>query len=330
MSGCTANGKTILKSLINLVLGDYFLTYESTLLTNKRPPPSAPCPDIVRLYRKRFVIGSEPEAELKINSGMYKTISDKEVITARNLNDSEYYDILPTYKIAMLCNQIPVFDKDDAAVWDRTVCIPFNMTFVENPKKENERKRDPDLDEKLVLWKQDFMLLLIEYYKLYCEEGLKPTADIKSFTKQYEQSNDIYLDFINERTEKSETHVHVTVLYTIFKDWYWNSYNKIAAISRNVFVAGIKKHFDIAEQVRVGTKVTSGIKNLNVKESEDNKKNINNLYLDFDDISDEYEININDLHSDSDDSSNESNDSSNQSDDNSDESDDTNDESEDD
>ena len=47
------------------------------------------------------------------------------------------------------------------------------MTFVENPKEENELPLDKNLKQKLEEWKQDFMLLLIEYCRNYIKHGLK-------------------------------------------------------------------------------------------------------------------------------------------------------------
>ena len=38
------------------------------------------------------------------------------------------------------------------------------MTFVENPKEENELPLDKNLKQKLEEWKQDFMLLLYTFF----------------------------------------------------------------------------------------------------------------------------------------------------------------------
>ena len=69
------------------------------------------------------------------------------------------------------CSESPAFAK-------RLKIIPFGTEFVENPTKPNEKKIDIDLSSKLPLWKQDFMLLLIEYYKIYLTNGLVITDNI--------------------------------------------------------------------------------------------------------------------------------------------------------
>ena len=69
----------------------------------------------------------------------------------------------------------------------------ISITFVDNPKNDNERKIDKTIGKKLKLWKQDFMLILIKKYKKYCKEGLIATKNILKFTKNYKETNDIYL-----------------------------------------------------------------------------------------------------------------------------------------
>jgi putative DNA primase/helicase len=261
LSGITANGKSVFKHLIKLTLGEYFFSYESTLLTSSRPQSHAAGPDLLRLNKKRMGIGSEPEAGKKINSGLYKLLTGKEMITARDLNSSKYVNINPTFKMTLECNKIPIFDEHDEAIWSRTVCLNFPITFVDNPKGKNEKKKDPDLSEKIELWKQDMMLYLIEMYYKYLEEGLELTKNIKEFTKSYKETNDIYLEYINERTQKANTNIHTSTLYKDFKKWFESNNPGTSVPNNRNFVAGIKKVVDI-KKVRVGTKISLGVEKL--------------------------------------------------------------------
>ena len=47
-------------------------------------------------------------------------------------------------------------------------------------------------------WKQDFFLLLIDYYKKYEDDEnlMKPTANILNWTNQYKENTDIFLAFL--------------------------------------------------------------------------------------------------------------------------------------
>jgi hypothetical protein len=66
------------------------------------------------------------------------------------------------------------------------------------------RKKIVNINENFINWKQDLMLLLIEHYKIYKENGLKPTKNILEWTNKYKEDTDTYLQFINECTIKSE------------------------------------------------------------------------------------------------------------------------------
>jgi phage/plasmid-associated DNA primase len=260
LSGNMRNGKTKYKDLVDMTLGQYFVTFTSELLTMPRPAPGCPAPELMAFINKRFGLGSEPGANDKINTGFYKFFIGNETYPARGLYDKTIISINPTHKIGILCNKIPAFDdNNDPAVWARTRCIEFPITFVNDPKNPNEKKIDKTIGEKLKLWKQDFMLLLIKKYKCYCEEGLIETKSIMKFTQNYKESNDTYLQYLEERTEKSDKHIHTSVLYADFKNWFAENNPRTKIPSNRVFVANLRNHL-VLEQVRVNNKNTLGIK----------------------------------------------------------------------
>ena len=65
------------------------------------------------------------------------------------------------------------------------------------------------------------MLLLMEYYKNYNENKiLMLTENILEWTNQYKEDTDLYLSFLNECTEESDTHISTIELYEKFKSWF--------------------------------------------------------------------------------------------------------------
>jgi phage/plasmid-associated DNA primase len=93
----------------------------------------------------------------------------------------------------LLCNDVPQFDnQNDHAMWERCRYINFPITFVDEPKHDNQKKIDYNLSDKLVHWKEDFMLLLIDYYKLYIKEGLLPEQSVLKFTNEIKDEQNIY------------------------------------------------------------------------------------------------------------------------------------------
>ena len=97
----------------------------------------------------------------------------------------------------------------------------FNTEFVNDPKNDNQKKIDVNINKNFEFWKLDFMLLLIEYYKKYTEtHELKPTNEILKWTNQYKENTDLYLQFLNECTEFSEIHIKTCDMYESFKFWF--------------------------------------------------------------------------------------------------------------
>ena len=88
---------------------------------------------------------------------------------------------------------------------------------------------------------------------------MKETKEILRFTKDYKDSNDIYLQYLTERTEKSDKHIHTSILYADFKRWFVENNQKTRIPSNRVFVSNLRNHV-ILEQVRVDNKNTLGIK----------------------------------------------------------------------
>ncbi len=93
-----------------------------------------------------------------------------------------------------------------------------------DPKKDNQKKINTDINENFNSWKLDFMLLLIEYYEKYTEtKNLTPTENILKWTNQYKENTDLYLSFLNECTEESTTHLKCSELYECYKFWFKNN-----------------------------------------------------------------------------------------------------------
>lgn len=269
-SGKTRNGKSKLRDVIRLTLGEYYDSISSNLLTDRRPPSTAPQADIMGLKGKRILIGSEPEKGKQINSGFMKFLTGNDPIKGRGLYERNEYEYKPQFKIALLCNDIPDMDDSDAAIWSRCRVINFPVTFVEDPNPNNvfENKIDKNLSEKIINWKQDFMLLLLQYYQKYRKDGLIPTTNILSFTDEYRAETDLHLKYLKERTISSPSEkVHTSTLYCDFKEWFSQQYPSTKIPSAKKFVSGIRIYYSI-EKVKINQTSSFGIKGLQLKITE--------------------------------------------------------------
>jgi phage/plasmid-associated DNA primase len=108
----------------------------------------------------------------------------------------------------------------------------------------------------------NFMLLLIEKYKKYIEtHELKPTENILKWTNQYKEDTDLYLQFLNECTEETDTHIKNSDVYESFKNWFKANNPNTKIPSSREFISNIKKYKTITH-IKVNNIPCYGIKNL--------------------------------------------------------------------
>jgi P4 family phage/plasmid primase-like protien len=227
-TGVGGNGKSKLLELFELAFGRYTAKIPVTVLTQKnRSSSSAANPEVSRLKGIRTVSTQEPEENERFNTGIVKDWTGGDKITCRPLY-GEQFDFKPQFKMVFCCNHLPSMPPDDEGIWRRISVIDFKSRFVDNPDPSNPRefKKDVHLTEKLYAWKEAFMYILLEHYKDYKKRGLVEPLSVKESTREYQQTNDVFSDFVSEcilKDEHSVTRLEDT--YNIFKDWWKENYS---------------------------------------------------------------------------------------------------------
>jgi P4 family phage/plasmid primase-like protien len=263
-TGTGRNGKSKLIELLEKTFGDYFGSIKSQLLTSQIKDGDAPAPGILDLLHKKIVVASETLEGTKLNTGFIKFLTGRDTATFRLCHQNDMVKFKAKFITFLACNDIPECDNMDMAFSKRLRCIHFPTEFVDNPNLPHQKKKDDGINIYFDDWKQDFMLLLIEYYKKYSEsKKLIPTENILAWTSQYKESSDMYLNFLNECTEKSDFHIHTVVLYDHFKEWFKQNNPNTKIPGNKIFISGIRKHVTL-EGVRVGDKTSTGIKNTSI------------------------------------------------------------------
>jgi phage/plasmid-associated DNA primase len=79
----------------------------------------------------------------------------------------------------------------------------FNAQDVED-KYMYEFKIDKELKNKLETYKTVFMCILLDYYRIYREEGIIPPDSVLKVTKKYENNNNNIKAFIDENIVKGK------------------------------------------------------------------------------------------------------------------------------
>lgn len=201
--GSGGNGKTVLAELLLKMLGDYGCIAPVSLFTCKRESANSANSALVGIRNKRCVFMQEPAKTDKIQVDVMKSLTGGDTISARELNTAQV-EFKVDAKFFMATNLLPGLSGTDGGTSRRLKITEFTSVFVENPNPENakrglnEYKIDKDLKSKLTSYAPVFMCILLDYYTVYREEGLKAPETITKITKKFEQDNDTIKQFIDE------------------------------------------------------------------------------------------------------------------------------------
>ncbi len=222
-TGSGSNGKSKTIELFEKAFGEYCCKFPVTLLTQKRAASNAANSEIARAKGKRFGVLQEPSEDEKLNIGLMKELTGGDRIMTRKLY-SEPQEWQPQWTLALLCNHLPNVPSDDGGTWRRIRVVEFNSKFVEtpNPDKPNEFAMDTDISTKFEQWKEVFMSMLIEQYKMYAGKRMVDPQEVTACTREYQKNNDHMADFVDTclvRTQDEGASVSVVDVFQELKDW---------------------------------------------------------------------------------------------------------------
>lgn len=221
--GDGANGKGVLINLMDYTLGSYASKMESTFICGRSPDPDSPTPSLTKLVGKRFVYISEVVEGSKMNEQLFKQLSGQDRLPYRPMHQ-ESRDFIPDFKLFMVCNNLPNFDGSEYSMKRRIRVIPFVSSFriegieeIDNTKYQY--RRDKELVKNCKEWRWVFMKMLLHAYKRYVSDGLEEPEQIAQITKRYEDENDIFKTYLNERTESGEGDILCLEMNQDFTNW---------------------------------------------------------------------------------------------------------------
>lgn len=242
------NGKGTLMEVIYSTLGHLMCPIPSEMLLKQPISKSAtgPSPEIIKLQGKRIVWASETEEGRHLDVSRMKWYTGGDTLTARGIYEKNSVDFEPTHSIFMLTNHRPHIPSNETAIWQRIFLIPFELSFVENPKKAYERQRDPHLKEKLLKEKSGILAWLIRGHLAYQREGLNPPETVLQQTQKYQENEDSISSFIKECCSMDSN--QRTLFKEIFESYEtWCQENGIVPESKR----------------KVGTKLTDDFEKIN-------------------------------------------------------------------
>jgi P4 family phage/plasmid primase-like protien len=215
-----ANGKSTLINFLEETLGDYMVSADVALLTNKRADSSSASPDVIRFKGRRIFAFQEPETNDKLRTGILKQYTGGDTIIARELFKGPVSFKLQGTMI-MCCNELPDVTSLDGGTWRRLRVVEFSSKFCDSPSKPNEYPIDHDLKRKLKLWRPYFMSILVHFLRRSVTEGLVPPECVLSATNKYKADNNKFDDFFKtELVDSMDTGTPIKILYDALIDWW--------------------------------------------------------------------------------------------------------------
>lgn len=214
------NGKSTLLEVLGDVLGnDLATSSQADALMDAAKGGDGPKPFIFGLRGKRLVWASESNEGRRINEGLVKQLTGGDRLNVRTLH-SKPVEFKPSHLLMLLTNHKPHINADGSAIWDRVYLLPFVMRFIDHPKAQNERKRDPTLKDTLQAEHSGILAWLVRGFLEYQRDGINPPAAIINATQAYREEEDTTGMFIAERCILDKScEVKASTLYKEYTDW---------------------------------------------------------------------------------------------------------------
>jgi putative DNA primase/helicase len=200
------NGKTILLETLDYVLGPLCGPVQSEMLIQQKHPRSAaaPSPEVMALRGLRVAYASESDEGKRLNAGKIKWFTGNDTLTGRGPYDRRMVTFKPSHNLMLMTNFRPTGNAADAALWARVVSLRFPFSFVDNPTKDHERLRNPNLGEELKKEGPGILAWLVAGYYQWQEKGLAPPPSVLSETDEYRLNDDSIRHFIDEKCNEGQ------------------------------------------------------------------------------------------------------------------------------
>ena len=218
------------------MLGDYGRTaVPETLAIKKWKDASKASSDIARLNGCRFLNISEPSHDMVIDSALLKTLTGRDKIVARFLNQNEF-EFYPMFKLFINTNHLPIINDDTVFKSGRINVITFDRHF-------KDEKQDKELKDKLKVENEISGIFnwLLQGLENFREEGLTTPEEIKIATAEYEKKNDKIDKFIKQELVK-DSKKNVSCNDAHNKYCQWCDKNNLPSLSKGEFMKYLKEH----------------------------------------------------------------------------------------
>lgn len=246
------NGKSVFAETISFMMGDYAAHIAPESLAQRQRSGGAANGDIARLAGIRFVLASEPAKRMLLDESLFKTLTGRDTITARDIYE-KFFDFRPAFKLFLNANHLPIISDPVVFTSGRVNVIRFERTFSEEEQDKTlkDKLRDPAVLSGVLLW-------AIKGLKDYRENGLIVPECVKIATAEYQEASDKLGNFIAECLQKDpDSNITAKSAYNVYK--VWCSDNGLGIDSKRNFFSELR-----ARNMLVNTATVNGRTEYNV------------------------------------------------------------------
>jgi len=200
------NGKGLVMLILELLLGNYYYSLPTEILTEQSKGKGVASPELAQARWARCCMGSEPDAGKMIIKTQLNMLTGRDPITVRALFGTPFkYN--PFFTVGMMANvALTVSGGIDDAYKERMKIQSFPYTFVDEPTEDYHRKKNSLLKGEIrenVAYRNGLLFLLFDTW--YDNQGRYVSCeDSKEEELEYAKDNNPLTDFLNGYNVSSE------------------------------------------------------------------------------------------------------------------------------
>lgn len=205
--GTGANGKGTVLNMLVKILNDYATVAPMEVFTEShtdRHPTELAMMRVVRL-----VVSQETEEGRRWAESRIKAITGGDPISARFMRQ-DFFTFTPRFKLVIAGNHKPKLRNVDEAMRRRLNLVPFTVTIP-------PARRDKHLADKLEAESAGIMTWIVQGAVEYFRLGLTPPRAVTAATEDYFGAEDIFTQWLDDRTERGVQHWEPSGL--LFGSW---------------------------------------------------------------------------------------------------------------
>ena len=248
-TGTGANGKSQFFKLIAKVFGDFFKTFDNTLLNTPKRDAQSASPATASLKGARIAMTTEPKSGQPFESDKVKELIGGDELVGRHLN-KDLIRFFAQYLMMMHCNDIPRNDNTDDGFW-RKICIvkmlskfvikEEDMYKLDDPEKYPYHFKAENQEHLYTEWAPYFLYMLFERHKVLKSNNYKFNIpdEVNAAIKEYQEEASTYTQFFNDKIEEAPgCKIDAATLYTEFQQFVGRDFKT----QKTVFIKQMERY----------------------------------------------------------------------------------------